>query len=201
MAADARVAGVVLAAGLSSRMGRNKLLLELGGETLLRRIVRTAVAASLDPVLVVVGHEEERIREELRDLPCTPVRNPEYAQGMNTSLRAGIAAVPADAAGAVVVLGDMPFVTARMIRDLVAQWRESGAPLAISLYDGVVAPPTLYGRRLFAEIGALRGDGCGKQIVKQHRSDATELSWPASALSDIDVPADVERALGRGMRP
>jgi molybdenum cofactor cytidylyltransferase len=198
MAADARIAGVVLAAGLSSRMRRNKLLLDIGGESLVRRAVRTALAAALDPVLVIVGHEEERVRAELDGLRCTAVRNPDYARGMNTSLRAGIAAVPAGAAGAVVLLGDMPFVTAEMVGALVARFRSGGAPLAISVYAGVVAPPTLYGSALFAEIAALEGDGCGKKIVKQHRSEAIELPWPASALADVDVPADVERVRAAG---
>jgi molybdenum cofactor cytidylyltransferase len=197
--AGEEVAGVVLAAGLSSRMGRNKLLLQLSGESLLRRAVRTALAAALRPVLVVVGHEEERAREELRDLRCTPVRNPDYAQGMYTSLRAGIAAAPSDAPAAVVLLGDMPFVTAEMVRALVQRWRDAKAPLAISTYEGVIAPPILYGAPLFAEIRALRSDSSGKQVVKQHRAEALELSWPASALADLDVPADLERARAHGI--
>ena len=84
-----RVAGVVLAAGQSTRMGRNKMLLEIGGRTLVRRAVTTAFAAGLDPVLVVVGHESDKVRGELSGLPCTPVLNGEYASGMNTSLRSG----------------------------------------------------------------------------------------------------------------
>jgi molybdenum cofactor cytidylyltransferase len=195
------VAAVVLAAGLSSRMGRNKLLLHVGGESLLRRAVRTAMAASLHPVLVVLGHEEERAREELRDLRCMPVRNPDYAQGMHTSLRAGIAAVPSDAAAAVVLLGDMPFVTAEMVRALVQRWSGAGAPLAISTYDGVIAPPILYGASLFAEIRGLQGDGCGKRVVKQHRSEAVEVCWPSSALADLDAPADLERVRAHGLAP
>jgi molybdenum cofactor cytidylyltransferase len=197
MGGERGVAGVVLAAGLSSRMGRNKLLLEIAGETLLRRAVRTALDASLDPVLVVLGHEEERARAELRDLRCTPVRNPDYSQGMNTSLRAGISALGGGASGAVVLLGDMPFVTPQMVRAIVERWRSSGAPLAVSVYDGVIAPPILYGAPLFAELRALQGDGCGKRVVKEHRAEAIELSWPASALADVDVPDDVERVLAR----
>src|SRR5690242_19862228 len=95
------VAGVVLAAGSSSRMGVNKLVLPLGGTTVLRRALTTAVDAGLDPVLVVLGHEPERARAELAGLPCTPVVNPDHARGINTSLRAGIRAVPEGAGGAV----------------------------------------------------------------------------------------------------
>ena len=187
------IAGVVLAAGLSSRMGRNKLLLEFGGLSLLRRAVLTAGAAGLEPVLVVVGHEEERTRAQLLGLTCTAVFNPDYASGMNTSLRAGIAAVPEGAAGAVVLLGDMPFVTAAMVRELVARYRAAALPLALSVYDGVVAPPILYGRALFAELRALSAEACGKSIVQQHRGEALELSWPADALTDLDLPADIDR--------
>lgn len=188
-----RVAGILLAAGLSSRMGNNKLFLELGGKTVLRRAAGTALAAGLDPVLVVVGNERERVEAELKGLPCTPVFNGDYARGINTSLRKGIAAVPEEAAGAVVLLADMPFVSAGMIRELVDRWRASAPPLAVSLYGEVLAPPTLYGRPLFAEIAQLDGEGCGKRVVKRHRAEAIELAWPAQALADLDVPDDVAR--------
>ena len=89
-----RVAGVVLAAGSSSRLGRNKLLLDVGGEALVRRTVRRAVAAGLDPVVVVVGHEAERVTAELAGVPCRLVVNPDHASGQSSSLQAGIAAVP-----------------------------------------------------------------------------------------------------------
>src|SRR5207253_8274090 len=94
MSAGIRIAGVLLAAGTSSRMGKNKLFLELGGVSVLRRAARTALAAGLDPLLVVLGHESERARADLSDVSCTVVINPDYASGMNTSLRAGIKAVP-----------------------------------------------------------------------------------------------------------
>ncbi len=84
------IAGVVLAAGTSSRMGRNKLLLELAGQSVLRRAVLTAIDAGLDPVLVVLGHESERARAELAGLPCQVVLNAEYQEGIHSSLRNGI---------------------------------------------------------------------------------------------------------------
>ena len=88
------VAGVVLAAGSSSRLGTNKLLLEVGGSTVLRRSVASALAAGLDPVLVVLGHELDRALAELCGLDVRPIPNPDHAAGINTSLRAGIRAVP-----------------------------------------------------------------------------------------------------------
>jgi molybdenum cofactor cytidylyltransferase len=188
----ADVACVLLAAGASSRMGKNKLLLELEGETVLRRAVRTAAAAGLGPVLVVLGHESDRARSELEGLPCQSVMNPRYAEGMNTSLSAGVSALPEGPAAAVLMLADMPFVTAGMVRELVLRWR--GEPLVVSLFGEVVAPPILYSRELFPELRALTGEGCGKRVIKQHRAQAAEVRWPESALRDLDVPGDLERA-------
>jgi molybdenum cofactor cytidylyltransferase len=197
MTADAPIAGIVLAAGQSTRMGRNKLLLPLGGTTVLRRAIGTAVEAGLSPIYVVLGHESERIREEISGLPCTPILNEEYALGMNTSVRSGFRALTDEPAAAIVVLGDMPFVLPAMIEELVARFRKGSASLVVSTYEGVIAPPILYGRRLFPELRALAGDGCGRQVVKRHRAEAIEVAWPPSALSDLDVPADFERAAAR----
>ena len=190
-----RIAGIVLAAGLGSRMGRNKMLIDLQGRSVVRRAVETATAARLSPVLVVMGHEHERVEADLNGLLYSKVINPDYAQGMNTSLRAGIAAVPDDCAGALVMLADMPLVDARMLTDLCTAFRNKQSPLVVSTYDGVVAPPIVYGRALFAELLSLRAEDCGKRVVKAHRAEALELAWPASALTDLDLPADVDRVL------
>ncbi len=189
----APVAGVILAAGASTRMGRNKLLLRLDGETILRRVVRRAIAAGLQPVLVVLGHEKPQASAELSGLPCETVVNPAYESGINRSLKAGIAAVPDEACAAVVLLADMPMVTEGMIAEVVQRYRESTAPLVISEYDGVHAPPTLYDRSLFAELGSLEGEGCGRQVVRRHRSEALALARPAAALADVDRAEDYDR--------
>ena len=187
------VAGVVLAAGSSTRMGRNKLFFELDGQTLLRRVVHRAITAGLDPIIVVVGHEAERARAELSGLACTPVDNPDHALGINRSLRTGISHVPERARAAVVMLADMPFVTSDMVAGLVARYRESTAPLVISAYGDVNAPPMLYDRALFSELRQMSGEGCGRQVVRRHRDEAIVVSWPEAALQDIDVPEDYER--------
>jgi len=189
------IAGVLLAAGTSSRMGTNKLFLSLRGETVVRRAVRTALAAGLDPVLVVLGHESERAKAELKGLRCAVVLNKDYAQGINTSLRAGIAAVPEQAVAALVMLADMPFVTKEMLGAIVERYRGGMSPLVVSNYEGVDAPPMLYDKSLFTELSALDGDGCGKKVVKRHRSESLEVAWPASALKDLDIPADVDAVL------
>jgi molybdenum cofactor cytidylyltransferase len=198
MSADRRgpIAGVVLAAGASTRLGTNKLFVRLGGETVLRRAVGTAARGGLDPVLVVLGHELPRALAELSGTDAHPVVNPDHRAGIQGSLRCGIGAVPAAAPGAVVLLADMPYVTPAMIRILVERFRAGAPPLVISTYAGVLAPPTLYGRSLFAELAALSGDGCGKRVMKAHLDHAVRVDWPAGALADLDLPGDVARVQG-----
>lgn len=187
------IAGVLLAAGTSSRMGRNKMLFDLQGETVLRRAARTALAGGLSPLLVVLGHEAERAERELAGLPCQVVINPNYQEGINSSLKSGIAAVPDGARAALVMLADMPFVTAEMLAGLVERYRSSAAPLVISDYAGVNAPPMLYDRGLFEELLAMTGEGCGRQVVRRHKPEAEVLAWPEAALADLDVPEDYAR--------
>jgi len=187
------VAGMVLGAGSSSRMGRNKLLLALSGETLLRRTVREAIAAELDPVIVVLGYQADLARRELAGLACRVVVNPDYHQGMQTSLHTGIAALPATAPAFVVMLPDMPFVSAPMVAALVVRYRSSTAPLVISDYMGVAAPPILYDRVLFEELLTPSGEGAGRDVVRRHRSEAVAVTWPAAALVDLDVPGDYDQ--------
>ena len=188
------VAGVVLAAGTSTRMGQNKLFMQLAGETLVRRAVERASKAGFDPLIVVLGHEADLVQQALEGIRYLPVVNPEYARGVNSSLRAGIrAASETDAQAAVVILADMPFVTTAMMETLVATYRRSEAPLVISDYQGVNAPPMLYDRSLFPELAALEGQGCGKHVVKRHRQVAESASWPVEALTDLDEPGDFTR--------
>ncbi|MGH7604356.1 MAG: nucleotidyltransferase family protein [Gemmatimonadaceae bacterium] len=194
------VAGVLLAGGPSSRMGTNKLLLDIDGETLVRGAVRRAIAAGLNPVIVVLGHEAERIERELDGLGpvCRTVVNADYARGINSSLKTGIAALPTTVDAVVVMLADMPFVTSEMIASLIERYRARGrTPLVISDYEGVNAPPMLYDRALFPELQTMEGEGCGKVVVRRHRSEAEVLAWPATALADLDVPADYNQFTSR----
>jgi molybdenum cofactor cytidylyltransferase len=189
--AASRVAAVLLAAGSSTRMGRNKLLLSLGGETVVRRAVRAAIDSGVDRVVVVLGHEADLVRAQLDGLACDVLVNPDHERGVGTSLHAGLRAV-GDADAAVVLLADMPFVSAPMIRSVVSRFRSTGARLVLSHYGDVQAPPTLYARALFEEVLAEPDERCGKRIAKRHGSEAEIARWPESALQDLDVAADYE---------
>jgi molybdenum cofactor cytidylyltransferase len=188
-----RAAAVLLAAGSSTRMGRNKLLLPLGGQAVVRRAVQAAVDSGVDRVVVVVGHEADRVRAQLHGLACDVIVNADHERGVGTSLHAGIRAA-ADADAVVVLLADMPFVTAGMIRAVVERHRSTGARLVLSHYGDVQAPPTLYARALFDEVLAEPDERCGKRIAKKHAAEAEVVSWPASALRDLDVSEDYDEA-------
>jgi molybdenum cofactor cytidylyltransferase len=186
------VAGVVLAAGSSSRMGTNKLLLDLGGEPVVRRAARHALEAGLSPVIVVLGFEADRVGDALEGLDVTRVICPDHAAGMHASLRAGVARVPPHCAAAVMLLADMPLVTPAMSGALIARFRERPAPLIVSRYGAAQAPPTLYARALFpALLGLERGSG--RDIVREHRSRAGIVDWPPALLADLDQAGDLER--------
>jgi molybdenum cofactor cytidylyltransferase len=192
------VAGILLAAGTASRMGSNKMLLLLDGESVLRRAARRALAGGLSPLIVVLGHESDKALKEIEDLPCQWALNPLYQEGVNSSVKNGILAVPREALGAMVMLADMPFVTSGMIAAMIERFRASEAPLVISDYAGVNAPPMLYDRSLFTELMTMTGEGCGRQVVRRHRDEAEVLAWPESALADLDVPEDYQRVKAEG---
>jgi molybdenum cofactor cytidylyltransferase len=185
----------VLAAGASSRLGSNKLLVRLDRETVVRRVARQAVDAGLSPVIVVTGFEADRIGAELAGLPLELVMNREHAIGMHASVRAGIEQVPADCDGLVIVLADMPLVTSAMLTALVARFRSGPQPLVISRYGKIQAPPTLYSRALFPALSAA-GEACGRQVIRDHQGEAAELHWAPELLVDLDRPEDVARLGG-----
>src|ERR1051326_6470278 len=134
--------------GGSRRMGpgRNKMLLELAGEPLVRRAARRALAAGLSPVVVVLGHEADRARAALAGLPVEITVNPDFTGPTSGSLHAGLDVLGADVEAVVVLLADMVHVTAAALAELVTRTRSSGAPLVVSRYGDVTAPPLLFRR-------------------------------------------------------
>jgi len=189
-----RVAGVVLAAGASRRMGKNKMLLELEGESLVRRASRRALAAGLSPVVVVLGHEAARARAALAGLAVEIALNPDFTGPTSGSLHAALELLGADVEAAVVLLGDMVHVSEAALAELVSRARASDAPLVVSRYGDVTAPPLLFRRVLFGELLAWTGEGCGKAVVQAHKHEALYVDRPAAVLVDVDTPADFQAA-------
>src|SRR5438093_9904549 len=187
---DLRVAGVILAAGASRRMGKNKMLLVLEGESLVRRAARRALAAGLSPVVVVLGHEADRLRAELEGLPLAFAINPDHTGPTSGSLHRGLDTLGPDVDAVVVMLGDMVRVTVETLAMLIAAARGTDAPLVVSRYGDVTAPPLLFRRALFAELFAWTGEGCGKAVVQAHKHEAMSVDRPVTLLTDVDTPED-----------
>jgi molybdenum cofactor cytidylyltransferase len=179
-------------------MGTNKMRLALDGEPLVRRAARRALAAGLSPLVVVLGHQAEEVRAELDGLPCDFALNPDFTGPTGGSLHRGLERLPADVEAVVVMLGDMVAVTAEMLRGMVEAAAGSDAPLVVSRYGEVTAPPLLFRRALFPELLAWMGEGCGKAVVQRHRDEALFLDWPPGALADVDTPQDFEAARAAG---
>ncbi|HKM88131.1 MAG TPA: molybdopterin-binding/glycosyltransferase family 2 protein [Xanthobacteraceae bacterium] len=185
------VAALVLAAGRSSRMGGpNKLLAEIGGRPLVRIVVETALASRARPVIVVTGHQSDRVVAALAGLPVEFVHNADFADGLGTSLRAGIAALPAQADGVIVCLGDMPQVDAAMIDRLVgALAPDKGALIAVPTIEGQRGNPVVWSRRFFVDLMAVEGDVGARHLIGRYSEAVVEVPLTGTAaLTDIDTP-------------
>jgi molybdenum cofactor cytidylyltransferase len=198
------VAAVVLAAGRSTRMGAvNKMLAEIGGKPLVRIATEQALASRAKPVIVVTGREREKVEQALAGLPVRFVHNPDFADGLGGSLKAGIGAVPEESDGAIVCLGDMPQVDSGLIDKLLAAFDpERGALVVVPSIDGRRGNPVVWSRRFFADLMAISGDIGARHLIGQYAEAVVEVPVVgAAALTDVDTPeslsavkAEIERA-------
>lgn len=189
--APARIAAVVLAAGRSSRMGAaNKLLADVDGVPMVRRAVDAALASSARPVIVVTGNEQGKVQAALRGCKATFVHNPGFADGMSTSLRAGLAALPDRTDGVLICLGDMPLVTPAVLDRLIGAFNPlEGRAICVPTWNGKRGNPVLWDRRFFTEIAGLAGDVGAKHLIGEHADLVAEVAMPDDAvLTDIDTP-------------
>lgn len=183
------VAAILLAAGRGTRFGEEpKLLAQVGGKALVRHVAEAVVDSAASPVIVVTGHRADAVQAELRGLPVEIVHNPLFADGLSTSLKAGFSALPPDARAAIILLGDMPFVTNGLINALVTGWHESGEPAAlVPTLNGRRGNPVVISRALQSAIENLSGD-VGAGPILRGRPDIVE--WPTTdkaVVQDIDT--------------
>jgi len=192
-----RVAAVILAAGRSTRMGGpNKLLAELSGKPLVRIVAEQAIASKAKEVIVVTGHQAELVEQALKSLKVKFIRNPDFAQGLATSVKAGIAAVPEDADGAVICLGDMPMISSQLIDHLIDAFApDRGNLIAVPVSGGRRGNPVLWSRRFFNELMTLDGDIGARHLIAKHNEAVAEVPVEGDgAFLDIDTPQGLEAA-------
>jgi molybdenum cofactor cytidylyltransferase len=193
-----RVAAVVLAAGGAERFGAAKQLLPWAGGVLLSHAVDTALASQAGPVVVVLGYQADACRAALGDRPVAIVHNTEWAQGQSTSVKAGLAALPANVGAALFLLADQPGVTPAVVDALIERHRSTLAPVVWPEHEGRRGNPVLFDRATFPDLMRLSGDTGGRPVLRAYagRAERVPVAGPG-ILSDIDTPGDYERAAGQ----
>jgi molybdenum cofactor cytidylyltransferase len=186
-------AGIVLAAGASRRMGSPKQLLAVGGRPLLETVVAAACASSLDEVVVVLGATAAAVREAVEWGRARQLDNPRHAEGMSTSLQAGIAALGPEVRRCVVLLGDHAGLTAALIDALLDAQARSGLPAAALRVAGVLQPPVVLDRALWSEVDTLRGDVGLRDVLRADPRRVAVVDPAGAAPVDVDTPDDLRR--------
>jgi molybdenum cofactor cytidylyltransferase len=187
---------IVLAAGSGERLGRVKQLLPLGGRPLVRQTVTNVLAAGLGPTVVVTGYEAGRVAAALAGLPLNIAVNPDYLQGMSTSLKIGLAAQPPRIKAALFVLADQPGVTALVLQRLVEAYMQSGKKIVVPLYRGRRGNPVLIDRELWPLLLQLEGDIGAREVIKSYPQEVLTVAVDCPGiLKDIDTMTDYQQWL------
>ena len=187
----ANVSALVLAAGRSTRMGPvNKLLVPVGGRAMVRGVVEQLEGSSVRPIIVVTGHEAERVGKALAGTEVRLIHNPAYREGLSGSIRAGLPALPESADAAIICLGDMPLVASRHVDKLVAAFDpDEGREICVPVFEGKRGNPVLFARRFFAEVAAVRGDVGARHLIGEYEEYVCEVAMDDRAvLFDVDSP-------------
>ena len=185
------VAGIVLAAGQSRRMGNsNKLLMEIGGVPLVRRTVAALRAAQVSEVIVVTGHMQHEVQTALAGLDVTFVHNPDYTDGLSTSLKAGIKALGPEVDAALIGLGDMPAIKTGHFNQLISGFDPAaGRAIGVPVHTGKRGNPVLWARRFFEDMQGVSGDTGAKALIGANESLVYEIEFgDTGVLTDLDTP-------------
>jgi molybdenum cofactor cytidylyltransferase len=191
---NAKIAAIVLAGGRSSRMGPgNKLLEPIAGKPIVAHVAGAALKSGADPVIVVTGFDAPRVAVALGELSVTIVHNAAFDDGLSSSLKAGLSALPPDSDGALILLGDMPAIEGSVLSALMAAFTGRDA-ICVPVHDGRRGNPVLWGAAYFDEIMRLSGDVGAKSLMARHSEHVTEVpAGSDSIFADVDTPADLAR--------
>jgi len=191
---DGKTVAVILAAGQSRRMGNaNKMTVEIDGKPMVRHVAEAALSSTTDSVFVVTGHRPDDVKLALEGLDVTFVHNPDYSGGLSTSLANGIGAVSDQAEQTMILLGDMPYLEASMINEIVEAGKDNGN-IVMATCDGKRGNPVLWPRRFFEELTRIEGDTGARHVIGANADQVVEVEIGSAAAIDLDTPEAVKAA-------
>jgi molybdenum cofactor cytidylyltransferase len=184
------IAGLLLAAGGSSRFGSQKLVAMLDGVPLVRHAAMS-LARSTDALVIVLGHEADAVRAALSDVDAAVVENPDWSQGLSSSVKCGVAALSPGVDAIVVALGDQPRLDPLVVRSLIDRWRASGKPIVSARYRGERGHPVLFDRAVFSQLEILRGDVGARTMFERSPELVAYVDVDNAVPVDVDTPTDL----------
>ena len=190
------IALIVLAAGKSTRMeGQNKLLAIVRGKPMIRGVVEAALDSKIDETIVVLGWDENRVRELLADLPCRLIVNREFEKGQSSSLKAGFNEVAPETRAVLILPGDIAKIDSLSIDKVVNSYNLDGGTIVVAAHNGALGHPILIDRRLFGDIRQITEEGRGlKSLIKNHENEIRLVEVGSdNVLRDVDTPEDLHR--------
>lgn len=191
------ISAVLLAAGESSRMGEFKQLLPFGRSTFVEQVVDALLGSAVAEVIVVLGHRAEAVIERIGSRPVKITQNPDYKQGMSTSIIAGLRLVASEAGAVMIALSDQPLLNSRTIDNLIDSFLSGGKGIAIPTYRGIRGHPIIFAKKYVAELMAVKGDIGGRQIISAHPEDVLEVAVASEGVVvDINTRDDYHSHLG-----
>jgi len=192
------ISAILLAAGESKRMGQPKQLLPFRGSTLLGQIVENLLQSQAAETIVVLGSQAEKIIPQIAGEPVRIVVNPDFEQGMSSSIKCGLSHISEAADGVMIVLGDQPLIEKETIDLLIERHRQSERGIILPVYNGIRGHPVIFTMKYKDELLRLTGDIGGKQIVERHPSDVLEVEVDSeSVVTSIDAESDYQSLVGK----
>ena len=190
------ISGIVLAAGESKRMGRTKQLLAFGSSTILEHVVESLLRSKIGELILVLGHESGPIKARFEGVPIKMTLNPDYRQGMSTSIKSGVLSARPDSQACLIALGDQPLIRTEVVDRLISAYKESGKGIAVPVFEGLAGHPVIFDRKYREDLLALTGDKGGRAIIDAYPDDVLQVEVDSSSvIYDIDKWEDYQQHL------